>query len=82
MKKNNSKSNGLDGSVGRLALALKDVFTDALEPVKEELREEMQGMEGRLNKRIDTTNEKVQAQLAQHRKDVAGDVRKILRSSR
>lgn len=51
---------------------------------------DIDGVEERLNERIDTTNENMQAQLArhredvandraQHRKDVADDVRKIVR---
>ena len=39
---------------------------------------DMKAMEKRLDKRIDTTNEDMQVQLAQHRKDVRNDVKALL----
>lgn len=68
----------------------------AIEPLRTEMRTEiramrteMRDMESRLNgridetnARIDTTNQNMQAQFAQHRKDVADDVRKILKEKR
>lgn len=86
----------LNGSVERLAAALRDVVkegvAEAVEPLRGEIAEvrtEMRDMESRLNVRIDgvesglkTTNENIQAQLAQHRSDVAGDVRRIIREER
>ena len=36
-------------------------------------------MEDRLNTRIDTSNKNVQSQLAQNRKDISSDVRRILK---
>ena len=71
----------LNGSVDLLAKAMRQVFTEAVEsavqPLATEvkaLRTEVNDMEGRLNARIDTTNENMQAQFAQHRKDVAADM--------
>ena len=71
----------LNGSVSLLADAMRQVFSEAVqgavEPVATEvkaLRTEVHDMEGRLNERIDTTNENVQAQLAQHRKDISEDM--------
>ena len=75
----------LNGSVNLLADAMRKVFHEsvqgAVEPVATEvkaLRTEVHDMEGRINKRIDeglkTTNENVQAQLAQHRKDINEDM--------
>ena len=79
---------GLNGSVNLLADAMRKVFTEAVEGAVEPLtaevkalRTETHDMEGRLNKRIDetnkkiddglkTTNENVQAQLAQQNKNV------------
>ena len=79
----------LNGSMDLLAKALRRVVTEAVEegsaPVSTEikaLRTEVHDMEGRLNERIDTTNENVQAQLAQHREDVSEDVRKIVTAVR
>jgi uncharacterized protein YPO0396 len=46
----------LNGSVERLAVAMRDVFTEAVENAVEPLRSEMRDMEDRLNKRIDATN--------------------------
>ena len=79
MKKNNA--NGLNGSVGRLALALKDVFTDALEPINERLESLEEGL-GTVREEMGTLHKNVQAQLSQHRKAVSGDIRQILRSKR
>ena len=66
----------LNGSVQALAQALSDVFVEALKPV----REDVKGLKddvGTLTTRVDglasgldTTAKNVQAQLAQHRKEV------------
>ena len=80
----------LNGSVDLLAKAMRAVFTEAVEgaikPLRKdvgEIRKDMGAMETRLNTRIDagltTTNENMQAQLAQQRKDVSSDVRRILK---
>ncbi len=82
----------LNGSIDLLAKAMRDVFKESLEaglvPVRkdindmreniDDLRENMESMENRLAGQIKTTNENVQAQLAQHRKDIAADVKKLL----
>ncbi len=61
----------LNGSVDILAKAMREVFTEAVEgavdPLTTEvkaLRTEVGDMEGRLNDRIDTTNENMAAQFA------------------
>ena len=79
----------LNGSVDLLAEAMRRVVTEAVQeasgPVSTEvkaMRTEMHDMESRLNERIDTTNGNVQGQLAQHREDVADDVRKIVTAAR
>ena len=53
----------LNGSVERLAQALSEVFTEAIEPVREDIKAQ--------SVRIDTISENIQSQLAQHRKDVS-----------
>ena len=81
-----------NGSVDLLASAMRQVFTEAVEgavePINNQmkaLRTDMHDMEERLNERIDTglktTNENVQAQLAQHREDVRADIQEALKSS-
>ena len=78
----------LNGSVNILADAMRQVFSEAVEGAVEPLhgemralRTDMRDMEGRLNERIDTTNENVQSQLAQNRQDVANDVKDALTKS-
>ena len=75
----------LNGSVELLAKAMRAVFSEAVEGAVEPLRKDMKGarddmlaMEGRLNAHINTTNENVQGQLAQHRKDISDDVKGAL----
>ncbi len=84
----------LNGSVAQLAIALKAVFEEAMEPVNEnmvELEKRMVGMEkgmGEMEERlkahidahIDTTNQNLQAQLAAHRLEVK-DERQAQRSA-
>ena len=53
-------SEKLNGSVGRLAVALGDVVREAAESVRDDVRKDMREVEERLNTRIDR---------------VAGDVR-------
>ena len=74
-------SKNLNGSVQALAQALSDVVSEAVEPVRDDikiLRAEVLAIEKNLSERIDTTNGNIQAQLAQHRKDVSEDVRRIV----
>lgn len=67
----------LNGSVDRLAHALRDVFVEAMESVgrdiKTEIRTDMQAMEERIEKQIEE-------RLYQNRKDVVEDVKNTLRS--
>ncbi len=85
-----SNSSTLNGSVELLAKAMRQVFMEAVQeglaPIHKDMasiRSDMEAMECRLNAKIDdglnTTNQNVQAQLAQHRKDVASDVRRIVK---
>jgi len=81
-----SDKKGLNGSVDLLATAMRDVFKEAVEgavePIESQvkaLRTDMGDMEARLNQRIDTTNENMQAQFAQHRKDVQADIQEALK---
>ena len=67
----------LNGSVVLLAQAMRQVFTEAVDgavrPLTDEvkaLRTEVHDMEDRLNTRIDTTNDNVQAQFAEQEKKI------------
>ena len=85
----------LNGSVGKLAEAFRDMFNEALEPVRADisavkadisvLNENMVEMESRIythiDERVGTVAENVQTQLAAHRKEVSADVRKIVRQA-
>ena len=75
MKRNNNR---LNGSVGRLAVALKDVFADALEPINERLGNLEEGL-GTVREEMGTLHKNVQSQLAQHRKDIASDFKRALK---
>ena len=74
---------GLNGSVNLLADAMRKVFTEAVEGAVDPLRTEMRAMrtdmrdmEGRLTKHIDeqvdTTNQNVQAQIADMERRMQG----------
>ncbi len=86
-------NNQLNGSVDLLAQALRDVVTEAVTgavqgirgEIKEDmavmeksLREEIQSVKTDLEQRIDITNTNVQAQLAEHRKNIASDFKEAL----
>ena len=58
------------GSVNLLADAIRQVRGEALEKTADPVQ----------NERTVTTNEDVQARLAQHREDVAADIREALKS--
>ena len=84
-----AKSN-LNGSVNLLADAMRKVFSEAVQGAVEPLRKDVKELREHVDQRIDetdkkideglkTTNENVQAQIAQHRKDVAADVKKIVK---
>jgi len=80
-----AKKDKLNGSVDALAQAMRKVFQEAMEVTVTPIRDEMSGMEDRLKAQINdqtsTTNKNVQAQLAQNRKDVADDMRKIIKGN-
>ena len=81
MSDDGSKPNG---SVDLLAKAMRQVLVEAMEPVTDQvkaLRTEVRETVATKDD-IKTTNENVQAQLAQHREDVADDVRKIVTAAR
>ena len=72
-------SNGkLNGSVDLLADAMRKVFSEAVETAVEPLtaevkalRTEVGEMEGRLNGRIDTTNQNMQVQFSKQEERIA-----------
>ena len=77
-------SDKLNGSAERLAGAIREVFTEvvdgAVEPLRTEMkamhtdmkamRTDMRDMEKRLNGRIDTTNQNMQAQFAEQERKI------------
>ena len=77
-------SNGkLNGSVDLLADAMRKVFSEAVEAAVEPLtaevkalRTEVGEMEGRLNGRIDTTNENMQVQLSRQEERIAALIKR------
>ena len=68
----------LNGSVDLLAKAMRQVFTEAVQegvqPIKESVDGLKQDVDG-LKQGLETTNNNVQAQLAQNRKDISEDVK-------
>ncbi len=77
--------NTLNGSLYRLAMAMRDVFTEAVqegvEPVNNAIggiRKDMTAMEGRLNKKIDdgleATNKMINEGLKTTNKNVQGQL--------
>ncbi len=67
----------LNGSTNLLAQAMREVFSEAMTtavaPLQTEmkaLRTDMRDMETRLNARIDTTNENMQAQFAEQERKI------------
>ena len=78
-----SKSkNKLNGSVELLAKALKGVVSEAIEEnndlVLTTIRDDMAAMEGRLNDRIDTTNENMSKQFSTQAKYISEQIDKRL----
>ncbi len=65
----------LNGSADLLARAIRKVFEETSETVRDSVKEDMHEMEKNLSDKIDTTNkttnENMQAQLAQNKKDIA-----------
>ena len=88
MGKNSENSNG----TGLLALAMKRVFKEAVEEgvaplhkdmgsLREDMENGLKGVREDLESGLKTTDQNVQNQLAQHRKDVASDFKKVLGKS-
>lgn len=63
-----TKKAKLNGGVDALALAMRQVFNEAIEANNQPIMESMEKMEGRLGKRMDTTDENMSAQFAQQEK--------------
>ena len=78
----------LNGSVDLLAQAMKKVFSEAVEGAVEPLREDLSEIRDRMatNEKLEaglkTTDENVQAQLAQNRKDIQKDFKEALTAGR
>ncbi len=78
------KNDKLNGSVDVLAQALRQVFTEAVESAVKPLEHKVDDMGKRLESvenGLKTTNENVQAQLAQNRKDISADIKKALKTT-
>ena len=80
------KKDNLNGSVELLARAIQGVVTEAVGKGNEIVLDEMIAMEGRLNQRIDdtnqmlgTTNQNMQSQFARQEKMIAEINRKAAR---
>lgn len=82
-----AKKDNLNGSVDLLAQAMRRVFAEAVEGAVEPLQKEVKGIHNDLTgirenmatkDDLKTTNDNVQSQLAQHRKDITSDVEKIV----
>ena len=81
MGKNNSKGGGVD----LLAKAMKRVFKEAVEegvvPLRKDvgtLRDDVGTLRKDMERGLKTTDQNVQKQLSQHRKNVASDFKKAL----
>ena len=72
-EKNNSK-----GSTDLLAQAMKRVFKEAVEEGVAPLRGDVGTLREDVERGLKTTNQNVQKQLSQNRKDVAADFKKAL----
>jgi hypothetical protein len=83
----------LNGSDNLLGKAMRQVIEESLEPmegrlnnridgVRTELKDDIRRVETELKDGLETTNKNVQSQFTQHRKDIAGDVRKVLGRTR
>ncbi len=68
------KKNELNGSVDLLAKAMRDVFTESMQGVREGVQEDMKVLEEGLKEEIrtvnDTTNQNMQAQFATQQKEI------------
>ncbi len=65
----------MNGSADLLAKAIRKVFEETSENVRDSVKEDMQEMEKNLSDKIDTTNQNMQAQFAQQEKKIAKMVR-------
>ena len=77
-----NEGKGLNGSVNVLADAMRQVFTEAVEGAVEPIHTEVKALRTdvrNLEDGLKTTNENVQAQLAQHREDVRADIQEALK---
>ena len=70
----------LNGSVELLANAMRTVFSEAVEGAVAPLRDGIAGISDGMATKADikTTNENMQSQFAQHRKDISEDVKSVL----
>ena len=70
----------LNGSTDLLAKAMRTVFSEAVEGAVEPLRESLDEVRENMATKadLDTTNENVQVQLAQNRKDISADLKETL----
>ena len=79
---NGRNTNKLNGSVDLLAQAMRKVFKEAtqeaVEPVIDLIADSEKRLENKIDSAVEATNKNVQAELSQHRKDVAADVKKIV----
>ena len=78
-----SKSkNKMNGSVDLLAKALKGVVSEAIEEnndlILTTIKDDMAAMEGRLNKRIDTTDKNMSEQFAAQAQYISEEIDKRL----
>ena len=64
-----------NGSVDILAGAMRTVFSELLDESREKTQEDLKGVEERLGKRIDTTNENMQVQFAEQEKKISKVIR-------
>ena len=75
-----NQADRLNGNVDLLAKAMRRVVSEAVQEGIKPVRDDMRDMEVRLKKELETglrtTNENVQAQLAQHRKEMASQLAK------
>ena len=77
-------SSKLNGSVNMLADAMRRVFTEAVQegvkPVKDAVDDLKENMvtKAELRDGLKTTDENVQAQLAQNRRDISEDVKSVV----
>ena len=72
----------LNGSAERLAVALRDVIADAVEPGQSKLQSQMDELRKEMADRFRQHREDVAGDMSQLRQDVSADVRRILEETR